>query len=549
MDFLYSYKQINQHLLLASDRHKRIWNDTYSILITIEGKSELTINDTIVMLYPGSVTFCNKDCFLEFNVIAGHDLNLYILSFHILSLMPSQPIGKLKYEEYLKPWRDNGPVYGISFYRTHEIVKELIELDELEPEQAHFTKQALLYELLPSIEHDQPTGFSTDSLHHSETIQQVINYIYQHYQDNLTRDGMAKFAGFHPRFFSKIFKEETNLGFTEYVANIRIHKAKEQLLLTELNLNKIAANVGYSNGLYLSRKFKQITGVSPKAYLNKPKRIVIYDWVGNVLALGIKPIGASYFYSLEHLHILKDLLHDIVDVGSNSIDNVIELNPELIIAPKWLGSSMLNKLSKVAPTIVVPYGDSFERFLAIAHTLRKEQEAGLFIQQYQNRAKAVRAKLDSIISPEETIGLYELSPSRTIWILNEFHGRGGYNLYRGMGFTPPSAISEQVIGKDMIKELNPEQLPHYAGDHMIISYPFEEESKEYAEAIMSHPIWKGIPAYQKNRIYFIDKKIFHPNDVLSLYRQLDLQLQLILNHKRDESHPCIFVHEKNDLMI
>lgn len=545
MGLLYSYKKVQLLTLLAEDERLRQWNETYSVLLAVEGKGELAINGSASIIQPGSVFFCNPDRFLELASAPHQDLVVYAVSFHILA--QDHPGETLIYRERRTPWLRDGELPVRAFYRLSGIMKELKSMDEERSETQELAREMLLYELLQLIQaQDDTLAPPATPSDRGQSIQAVISYMHQHYREEITRDAMARLAGFHPRVFSKIFKDETGGSFSEYLAKIRIGKAKEQLLLSGDNLDEIAANVGYSNGLYLSRKFKQITGLSPTGYVQKPKRIVIYDWVGNLLALGIRPAGASYFYSLKMLHLLKEELIGVPDVGRDSVEAVIRLKPELIVVPKWLDSAMIGKLQSVAPTMIVPYGDPFERFRQLAQTLDKRKEAELFIAVYKERAAQVKAEINRYILPGETVGLYELAQD-SIWTFNEFHGRGGYNLYRGMGFTPPPMVQQHVIGKGMIRELAMEQLPAYAADHMIISYPFTGESAEYVNRLMRHEAWGSIPAFRRNQIYFIDRRIFHPNDVYSLFKQLELQRRIFVSHNRERSGPCIFVHEMSDL--
>lgn len=65
------------------------------------------------------------------------------------------------------------------------------------------------------------------------------------------------------------FKEET--GFTPqiYITKIRMNKAKELLLYSELSINEIASIIGYENPLYFSRIFKKNMNLSPNNYRKK----------------------------------------------------------------------------------------------------------------------------------------------------------------------------------------------------------------------------------------------------------------------------------------
>ncbi len=54
----------------------------------------------------------------------------------------------------------------------------------------------------------------------------------------------------------------------QYLAKIRVHHAMELLQQKELSMEEIARKVGYTNGNYFSKVFKNIIGVTPSNYRN-----------------------------------------------------------------------------------------------------------------------------------------------------------------------------------------------------------------------------------------------------------------------------------------
>lgn len=536
MKFIYTCKDVLRTALLAADGISRVWNNDYRVLYVLEGKGQLCMNGETMVLRAGAVYFSNPELLLEISASPRSDLVLIQVLFQ---LMECEDEEEGLYRRSRRCWLPDGEISLRTAYRIGSVMQELLAVPKQDARVSELQRDRLLCELLLLMQ-DQPQGDEGRSSGGEEPfpvegkpwIQRTLDYMHEHYAEPITRDKTAALAGFHPRFFSKLFKEETGTSFAEYLALIRIRQAKEQLLLTRNNLNEIAQSVGYSNGLYLSRKFKELTGLSPRHYVKQPKRVVIYDWVGNLLALGIKPVGASYFTGLHTLHLLQEELAEVPEVGRTTVDAVISLEPELIVVPSWLGAVMIGKLQKIAPTLVVPYGDTLERFRHLADILDRREMADALIASYLQRAGEVRADIAGIITPGETVGLYELSES-SIWVFGEFHGRGGYNLYKAMGFVPPKSIRQRVLGKAKMLELTLEELPAYAADHMFISYPFTGERRASVERLMQHPVWQEIPAFLHNRIYFIDRRLFHSHDVLSLIKQLEIQRELLLAHGRD----------------
>lgn len=530
MRCLYLYRDAQQASILADDPGFRQWTESYMLIAITGGKGEVNIDGKEWLAQRDSLFICNPDKMLEIRPAPRHDLVLQLVYFHIVEENYSSGEPML-FGERRTPWRPDGPLDKHSYpYRVIMVMKELAELRESADDGSEIAMNMRLHEILHLLERGgKPEGENDDRS--GQRIQAAIDYIQQNYKEEISRETVAAMTGFHPRFFSLLFRKETGFGFSEYLTNLRINKAKEQLLLSRgRTLNDIAREVGYSSGLYLSRKFKQVVGVAPSAYGGQPKRIVVYDWVGNLLALGIKPVGASFPYGLDSLKLMKDELEGIPDIGRASVNPMLELEPELIIASDWLYPQLIKGMQKVAPTLVVQYGDPFERLKELADILDRQEEAKAFIARYEVQALRAKELIAGAVSQEETVGLYEIG-SGGIWILNEFHGRGGYNLYRSLGLTPPASIREHVLGRGRVRSFPMEKLPEYAADHMIVSISSAEQDRAEAERLMAHEAWQRIPAYRNNRVYKVDKQLFYPFDVYSLIKQLEIQTELFLSRK------------------
>lgn len=67
-------------------------------------------------------------------------------------------------------------------------------------------------------------------------------------------------------YFSALFKQHTGETFVEFLTKLRLEKAKELLIVTQLKTYDIASRVGYGDPQYFSVIFKRNTGKSPKEY-------------------------------------------------------------------------------------------------------------------------------------------------------------------------------------------------------------------------------------------------------------------------------------------
>ncbi|HVI41029.1 MAG TPA: helix-turn-helix domain-containing protein, partial [Anaerovoracaceae bacterium] len=109
-----------------------------------------------------------------------------------------------------------------------------------------------------------------DALHNNQFTKEIENakkYIQNNFRDlELSLDTVAKYVNMSACYFSVIFKKESGSTFISYLTNVRIDKAKELLLSTNLKSYEISYQVGYDNPTYFSTVFKKLTGVSPIDY-------------------------------------------------------------------------------------------------------------------------------------------------------------------------------------------------------------------------------------------------------------------------------------------
>ena len=91
-------------------------------------------------------------------------------------------------------------------------------------------------------------------------------FVQENFQRNITLEDVCGAAGFSPAYFSALFKKETGEGFSKYLTQVRIDRAKELLRETGLSVAEVCEAVGYSDRKHFTRTFHKMTGVNPAEF-------------------------------------------------------------------------------------------------------------------------------------------------------------------------------------------------------------------------------------------------------------------------------------------
>ncbi|MEA4890632.1 MAG: AraC family transcriptional regulator [Clostridiaceae bacterium] len=97
-------------------------------------------------------------------------------------------------------------------------------------------------------------------------LNQVLDHLEQHYQENLTLAELSSLAGLSRYRFCHLFKEMTGRTPVEYLNQLRVRQAGRLLLDGRHNISEIAGLCGFSDANYFSRVFKQYQKASPSLY-------------------------------------------------------------------------------------------------------------------------------------------------------------------------------------------------------------------------------------------------------------------------------------------
>ena len=93
-------------------------------------------------------------------------------------------------------------------------------------------------------------------------VQSAVRFIDGHYQEDISLDRVAAEIGISPFYLSRLMKQVNGITLIEYLTDVRVRRAKEIALETELPIAEVAQKCGYSNLSYFYKVFKKATGMT-----------------------------------------------------------------------------------------------------------------------------------------------------------------------------------------------------------------------------------------------------------------------------------------------
>ena len=144
-----------------------------------------------------------------------------------------------------------------------DLYRERVREDKLSP----LSNQANLIKILCELSRMPLSDFKKTPLSKNDLLMQdAIDYIKKHLEEDLTLSFMAKHFAFSKEYFSTIFKISTGFGFNEYLNQMRIAKVSHLLTETDKSVTEISSLCGFNDSNYFSAVFKKIMGITPLKY-------------------------------------------------------------------------------------------------------------------------------------------------------------------------------------------------------------------------------------------------------------------------------------------
>ena len=100
----------------------------------------------------------------------------------------------------------------------------------------------------------------------SDIINSARQYIDQNCMLNITLNDVASFSGFSKYYFSRVFKQQMGIPFSEYLRRKRVSLAEELLIHSTQPIQDIAVAAGFGSIATFNRVFREVKRCTPSRY-------------------------------------------------------------------------------------------------------------------------------------------------------------------------------------------------------------------------------------------------------------------------------------------
>ncbi|THF75869.1 AraC family transcriptional regulator [Cohnella fermenti] len=372
----------------------------------------------------------------------------------------------------------------------------------------------------------------------NQHIHRTIAYIMDHLERPLTRSELAEVAGINPDHFTRMFKKYSGQSPSDYIARLRMEKAKSLLSEAPSTVMEVARQVGFDDPYHFSRRFKQVVGVAPTAYMESPSiRIAALDGYGHCLALGIVPVAADSGVVGQSLPRPGD---SVVDLGSPAPggidrDRLAALKPDVILA---MNRENRRELEAIAPVLALNVLDDpiYVQLRQVAEYAGREKEAERWIKEYEENCRSLRAKLSLVEGDRVAVLRVREQLLQVYGTLNM-----GYPFYQSLGLAPPERIRIQSLCNPHFHSsaISIEELAYYEADHLFVVTQPDEGARSRWEKLAESSVYREYASSLAGPAHFLQVGSWLAYDPLSIRNQAEEAARLLAQGPERRNRPSL----------
>lgn len=211
-------------------------------LESIENGDQEALRESISETYEGAIGILAKDPIRHFKNVAIGNITL---------ASRAAIMGGLSVEN--------------SFSMADSMIQQVEEINSI-PEIESF-KRECQYLYAEAVRDEKERGRKDDEK--NPLVRKVKDYIFSHLHDRIKVTDIAHELQVNPNYLTYIFSKSESMTIKKYILYEKIRRSQNLLKYSDYNIQEIAFYLGFSSQSHFTRRFQEITGISPNEYRKK----------------------------------------------------------------------------------------------------------------------------------------------------------------------------------------------------------------------------------------------------------------------------------------
>ncbi len=242
-------------------------HDFYELYFLEKGKTTYLLENKFYFLESGTVFFVPQGSYHKTDNEDSPYTERLLIHFDKENISPET-------HPFIKDLGEQN-VFHIQKEHLSEI-RQLFLAIETESENFEVGNHALcrlyLSELLIKILRYSSTDIAFQPEGSNLLIKNITNYIQTNYNRDINLQQISRKFSISPSYLSRLFKQQTSIGLTEYITIVKITAAKKLLLGSNKSIAEIAEACGFHDSNYFAAVFKKFEKTTPKKYALSHKK-------------------------------------------------------------------------------------------------------------------------------------------------------------------------------------------------------------------------------------------------------------------------------------
>lgn len=225
------------------------------------------------------------------------------------------------------------------------------------------------------------------------------------------------------------------------------------------------------------------------------------------LALGVKPVGAvESWVEKPFYYYIRDKMDGVTNLGLETqpnLEEIIALEPDLIIASKSRHESIYDQLSAIAPTIMDENHYNWKGTVSLsALALNKQEEEEQLLANWDNKVDEFKELMGDRLNTEVSVVGFRSDHARIFF--NTFSS----TILEDVGLSRPANQQEDSWG---VKLTSKENIPEMDADVIfdMTSMSRDDGRVDTRSDWTEHQLWQNLKAVQNEKVYKVDPVIWN----------------------------------------